>query len=428
MTGPKIIFQIKLIVFTLLFFLAAIQIFAQTKSVLMAGTSRMVITPTTPIPMSGYGGRDDPFKGVHDDIFVRAIAFSDGKNKAVLISAEVIGISEELWKGVTDALIKKTGIKKEFIMFSAVHNHAGPVLNVYNESPSPAVRAYIEELKGKIINAATEAFSNMVAVEIGAGKGECKMNINRRASNGNGKITLGRNPYQPCDHELGVIRIDDKKGTPRALLLNWPCHAVVLGPKNYMITGDWPGAASAYIEKAYGENFIAPITIGASGDINPIYGPHMDFESNNAEIFGKDAIGEDLGIRSREIAKEIKVFAAGAISASQREISLPAKEKKDGEKKQAEGDSVKVRFSVLKIGNLVFAGVSGEVFNEIGVRLRQQSPYAFTFMVTHCNGSSGYLITDSAYDEGGYEVGATRVRSGAEKAIIANLLEMINKL
>ena len=50
---------------------------------------------------------------------------------------------------------------------------------------------------------------NMVPVSIGVGKGECKMNINRRAQDGKGEITLGMNPYGPCDHEVGVIRVDD---------------------------------------------------------------------------------------------------------------------------------------------------------------------------------------------------------------------------
>ena len=82
----------------------------------------------------------------------------------------------------------------------------------------------------------------------------------------------------------------------------------------------------------------------------------------------------------------------------------------------------------MKIGNIILTGVSGEVFNEISVKMRQQSPYTNTFMITHCNGSSGYLVTDAAYAEGGYEVGSTRARSGAEKAIIDNLLEMIGAL
>ena len=103
--------------------------------------------------------------------------------------------------------------------------------------------------------------------------------------------------------------------------------------------------------------------------------------------------------------------------------------------------SLLVRLSAIKIGYIVLTGVSGEVFNQISVKMRKQSPYVFTFMITHCNGSSSYLVSDDAYPKdgvngsankyvptGGYEVGSTGARSGAEKGIIDNLLDMINEL
>ncbi len=418
---------------------------SSVKDVFLAGTAKIKITPTTPIPMSGYGGRDVPFKGVHDDLFVRVIAFSDGVNKALLITTDLIGISNSIWEITTKQITKETGIPKEYVLLSATHNHNGPGIKVYKgEDSSATIDAYIKELEGKIIMAVKEALSRLVPVSLWAGKGESKMNINRRAPDGKGDISLGRNPYAPCDHEAGVISLVDKSGKPVSIIMNWPCHGVVLGPKNYLITGDWPGAASGYVEGKFGEDFVAPVTIGASGDINPIYGPHIDFEDNNSYAYGKDAIGEDLGKESINVAKDVQVFSAAKISALQRVIALPAKPKDNGNDLQPESykeDSLQVRLSAIKIGNIVLTGVSGEVFNQISVKMRKQSPYAFTFMITHCNGSSGYLVTDDAYPRegvsgsenkyiptGGYEVGSTRAKSGAERAIIENLLEMISEL
>jgi neutral ceramidase len=416
-----------------------------SKNIFLAGTAKILITPVTPIPMSGYGGRNDPFKGVHDDLFARVTVFSDGINKAVLITTDLIGISNSIWEETTRRITKETGIKKEYILLSAVHNHSGPVLKVYDgEDTSANVTAYVEELEMKIVKATNDAVNNLVPASIGAGKGECKMNINRRAPDGSGGISLGQNPYAPCDHEVGVINVNDKSGNPLAIIMNWPCHGVVLGPKNYLITGDWPGAASRYIEDGAGGKLIAPVIIGASGDINPIYGPHIDFEDNSSYAYGKEAIGEDLGKESLRVAKSIKQFSSVKITARQRVISLPVKEERAGKYLQPgdkRDDSLTVRLSAIKIGNIILTGVSGEVFNQISVKMRKQSPYAFTFMITHCNGSSGYLVSDDAYPKagvngshnkyvptGGYEVNSTSVKAGAEKAIINNLLEMIKEL
>jgi len=414
------------------------------KNALFAGTSKVIITPQTPIPMSGYGSRKDPFKGVHDDLFARVVVFSDGENKAVLITADVIGFSNSFWEETTKLITTETGIKEEFVMLSAVHNHDGPVTRVYSKDSSAEVNAYVKDLMSKIVGATKEANNNLVPVSIGAGKGECKMNINRRAPDGKGGISLGRNPYAPCDHEVGVISVDDMTGNHLAIIMNWPCHGVVLGPHNYLISGDWPGAASRYIEEGSDGKFIAPVIVGASGDINPIYGPHIDFEENSSYSYGKEAIGEDLGKESLRVIQSIQTFSTGKISALQRVIQLQAKEKVSGNLQRPENkgdDFMEVRLSALKIGNIVLTGVSGEVFNQISVKMKNQSPYSNTFMITHCNGSSGYLVSEDAYPKagvtksedkyipvGGYEVNSTRAKTGAEKAIIENLLEMINKL
>ena len=414
------------------------------ENILFAGTSKVIITPETPIPMSGYGGRKDPFKGVHDDLYVRVVVFSDGVNKAALITADVIGFSHSFWEETTQLITKETGIRQEYIFLTAVHNHGGPVTKVYSKDTSKEVNAYVYELMNKIVVATKEADNNLIPVRIGAGRGECRMNINRRAPDGKGGVSLGQNPYAPCDHEVGVITIDDKSGKHLAVIMNWPCHGVVLGPKNYLITGDWPGAASRYIEEGSDGKIIAPVIVGASGDINPIYGPHIDFEENSSYSYGKEAIGEDLGKESLRIIKSIQTFSTGKIVASQRVIQLEAKEKANDNLQRPENKEdnfLSVRLSALKIGPIVLTGVSGEVFNQISVKMRSQSPYTNTFMVTHCNGSSGYLVSEDAYPEagvtksedkfipvGGYEVNSTKAKSGAEKAIIENLLDMINEL
>jgi len=412
------------------------------KNQLKAGTAKILITPKIPIPMSGFGGRKDPFKGVHDELYARVIVFSDGVNKAASITTELVGLSNDFWDDVTTRIQKETGIKKDFILLASVHTHSGPSTNVYNDGNTPEVAAYVEELKGKLVTGTKEAMNQMVEVKIGAGKGECKMNINRRAMDGKGNISLGINPYAPCDHEVGVIRIDDKSDKNIALMMNWPCHAVVIGPRNYQLTSDWPGSASKFAETGIGG--LSPVLVGASGDINPVYGPHIDFESNNSYAYGKEAIGEDLANESMRVMKNIKTYSTGSINAVQRVISLPGKDKGNTvglQPDRKDDGTLKVRLSALKIGNIILTGVSGELFNQISVKMREQSPYENTFMVTHCNGSSGYLVTDDSFPvtgrsgyadkttpTGGYEPGSTRAKAGGEKMIIDNLLEMINEL
>lgn len=86
-----------------------------------------------------------------------------------------------------------------------------------------------------------------------------------------------------------------------------------------------------------------------------------------------------------------------------------------------------IRLSLLVIKDIAIAGVSGEVLTNISLRLKRESPFNRTVMVTHANGSSGYLPDDAAYDQVSYEITATRVKRGcAENAIVNGFLEMMS--
>src|ERR687889_261709 len=66
----------------------------QGPGTLRAGAAKVDITPApdAALPMSGYAGRTEGFKGIHDDLNVRALVIDDGTTQAALVVCEVIGI------------------------------------------------------------------------------------------------------------------------------------------------------------------------------------------------------------------------------------------------------------------------------------------------------------------------------------------------
>ena len=314
-----------------------------------------------------------------------------------------------------------TGIKKDFILLSANHNHGGPMNKTYGDEVDPEVEKYVSELQQNIIKAVVEAEGKLQPAMIGMGVGTCTMNINRRARQADGSIWLGRNPDGPCDHDVTVVRIDDLNRNPIALFVNWPCHGTVSGQENYQITGDWMGAAARHVEKAFGDHVVVPITAGASADINPIYGPNDNF----GDIA---AIGMLVGEEVERVAHTIETFPNGAIESAKMTVKANGKkslESRFPNQKLESSDNVAINLSTLKIGTIVFAGVSGELMTEIGMRIKAESPLKNTVIITHCNGSSGYLCTNLAYPEGGYEVMVSRTMPGTEYLISENLKKMI---
>ncbi|HMG92690.1 MAG TPA: neutral/alkaline non-lysosomal ceramidase N-terminal domain-containing protein [Chryseolinea sp.] len=420
----NLLFRSARFAFSLLFALITFQSTGQSsKSTLLAGAATINITPSVPVPMSGYANRSEPSKGVHDEIFARAFVFDDGMTKACIVQADLIGFSFEFVDEISAGIEKQTAIPKANIMLVAVHNHSAPTTGAYAETLSNDLATYLTELKKKLVNVAVEAFKQRAPVSIGFGKGICTMNINRRARHAEGGIWLGRNPDGICDHDVAVARIDDANANVKGLFVNWPCHATVGGQENYLISGDWPGSTARYVNKHFQDVPVA-VTAGASGDINPIYGPGNDFRET-------DAVGLVLGEEVVKIAANITTQKMGNVKTMQREIEVPGKERSatrmPGEK-IIPGKTVKLRFSLVKVGPIVFAGISGELMTSIGMKIKKESPFNNTILLTHCNGSSGYLCTDEAYVEGGYEPMASRTMPGTEKIITSTFAEMLNGL
>src|SRR3954447_18890744 len=116
--------------------------------------------------------------------------------------------------------------------------------------------------------------------------------------------------------------------------------------------------------------------------------------------------------------------AEGVICPGKRTVQNPAS---DREYKAEDADPVPIRLSLLLINDIAIAGVSGEALTNIGLRLKRESPFNRTVLVTHCNGSSGYIPDDAAYDQVSYEITATHLKRGcAEDAIVNGLVEMMN--
>ena len=65
---------------------------------------------------------------------------------------------------------------------------------------------------------------------------------------------------------------------------------------------------------------------------------------------------------------------------------------------------------------------------EIGMAIKEASPFEHTFVITHCNGAAGYLPTRDAYIEGGYEVRSSPFAPSAAEKVVKKAVEMLHNL
>ena len=439
---------------------SALTSFAVQTGTLSAGAARVDITPPADaaLPMQGYSTRI--MQGIHDHIYVRAIVLSDGTHQAAILAWELIGMPTPVWKELSQRISKGLGIPADDLMLAAEHVHSAPSVAWAYEKGSPKTMAYTAKLEDAAFEAVRQAQANLQPAQFGFGTGKAYVNINRREfypkANASvdakaGGWSLGYNPDGPSDKTVSVLKFETLSGKPIAIFINYSVHGVVMGPLNLEISGDLPGATSRFVEQYYegktqtrgdagwdlqlqaqekvdGNGVVAIWTSGPAGDQNPIV---MD----DAEDFSMvDPLGRILGEETVRVANNITTMSAKAkIWGLQQVITCPGQTFEADLSPGAEGkfkdsEPVNIRISLLMLNNIALAGVSGEVLTPIFERLKKESPFNDTIMVTHANGLSGYIPNDDAYNHVSYEIRATNLKPGcAEGGIVNGFLNMMKQ-
>ena len=94
---------------------------------LEAGWAKRPMTPPIGTPLAGYGNRKgEPSTGVHDELFVKALVLSDGRNRAVIVASDMLIVPPNLAGMVRERVADRTEIAAGDILFNASHTHSGP--------------------------------------------------------------------------------------------------------------------------------------------------------------------------------------------------------------------------------------------------------------------------------------------------------------
>lgn len=388
---------------------------AQTGS-LRAGAAKVDISPTKDMfPLTA----GQVYGGVHDPLFARALVLDNGIKKVALISVDSTQLpyGDELIKAVTAEL----EIPPEQLILSATHDHNTPTGGPPSRDPNAPQPPYFAILKKGIVEAARQANARLQPARIGYGTGKAYVNVNRDERIGEG-YHMGYAPEGPSDKTVAVIAVTTPSGDPIAVYANYAVHAVVMFRTHTRngqveITGDIAGATSNYVEDRLG-NVVALWTSGAAGDQDPLF--KANYNQDAPDVFDEGLGGwAILDVESRRLGEEIvrvtkaiqnttdHVMLWGATTSvtcpGQRRAEPPEPGVPAGgylappNVKMVDGDLVKIPLSLLMVNDIAVAGVSGEVFTEIGQHLKRDSLFDRTMMVTLLPNGVGYIPTDKAY-------------------------------
>jgi len=400
-----------------------------------AAAVKVDITPQSPQWLMGYAARQST--GVHDPIYHRVIALDSGDTQFYLVASDLCLFSPGLYDQVAKELHDSLGIEARQIWWSVTHSHAAPEIGapgmykvLLGRSDHEWDRDYTTQVTKALTDAVRSAREKLEPARVGFATTIAMANINRRARDVDGKISLGLNPDGPVDRQVNLIRLERPDGGLIAMVLNYAMHGTVMSGQNLLISGDGPGVVSAYLEQKLG----APVLYvnGAAGNIAPIYSVYPDPRSGHLSQF-------NVLLGDRVLAAVAGMGpATGDVTMRlvEKTVDTPRKEglgwpDELGSYARTEGKPlVKLPIRFLRINDAVIWSAPVEMFCEIAMEVRDHSPFPHTFYFGYTNGWFGYLPTAKAFEEGGYEPRTSPFSPAAEadvkQGVIAFLQGMAN--
>ncbi|OGF50947.1 MAG: hypothetical protein A2231_06645 [Candidatus Firestonebacteria bacterium RIFOXYA2_FULL_40_8] len=337
---------------------------------------RKKITPVTGVRLAGYGS-DVVSDGIHDELYISGIAFSDGKSKKILLSYDLLGMDRPLVVKIRRKCAKILKIKETDVVLCCTHTHSGP-----HTRSNSKINMRNLEYSGQLVDwsaeSVTGSFDNMTAVDVYLYSADVFENVNRRVTlPGNVFAYLPFNKHLQSmvngitDPELGMVFFTKKGGSKLiSSIVNYSAHPLSSqssGESSLKITSDYPGVLRKIVERDLGG--LCVFVTGACGDLHPV-----NFESGfeKTEEMGKNLAVKVIESYSQALRiRECKLknyYLETRSTTVKLEIKNGAKSVLMPLFKNKKHEKAEIHF--LKIGDVCFVGVPGELLCEPGMEIK----------------------------------------------------------
>lgn len=453
--------------------------YGQETEGLRAGAATANITPPLGSLIVG-GWTPMPAAEVHDELHARCLVLDDGSTQIAIVLVDSVGVPREVFDRAKSIIEGATGLPKDHMLMAATHTHSaatsrGPNSMVYDEELSD----YQRFLASRIADGVRIAMHRLEPAKIAwGGVDEPSELFNRRwyvledeqrrnpfggvdqVRMNPGRSSLIR-PAGPVDPEVSFLSVQANDGRPISLLGNYSLHYVG-GVTPRTISADYFAIFSNRMGELFGTQkqfppFVGIMSNGTSGDVNNI---NFRDRGPRREPFEKmTEVGNKVAQRVYEAHGRAQFRQAATLDIRQRELTLQVRKPSDellayvktvkAKPEDAEAfhsrervyadrvlqlaespDTVQVLLQTVRIGDLSIAAIPFEVFTEIGLEIKERSPFDDTFTIELANGSYGYLPTPEQHELGGYEtwLGTNRVAKDSSRKITEAIIEMMTDM
>ncbi len=456
---------------------------------LQVGIAEVDVTPPVGFPMAGYY-HERLADGMIDPLKAKAIVFRDGETAAALVVCDLIGIATDLSREIRQRASAATGIPDPHIVVAATHSHTAPdymkELYLYlGDEPQETLRAdYIRRLIEGPVEAISQAHANAapVALRSGSAVQSTPVSFNRRFVMRDGSVRTWMNfanpnvvrSAGPIDPEIALLAIGGVADEPlRGIISNFALHLDTVGGTKW--SADYPYFIEQTLREKFPGDLISIFGTGCCGDINHA-DPHRP-ERNKA-----DMIGRSIGTSIASQIDQLPALTSTKLFVKSQTVSLPLQDASRQEversvailelaRQQAKvdffdhvtaykkiildqfrhrepyvttqehitwglsrslagtGESLTVDVTVMTIGHdVALVCLPGEVFVELGLAIKQASPFRTTLVLELANAvETIYIPHRAAYAGGSYEVTNSTLQPGSGEILVETALHLLRE-
>lgn len=443
----------------------------------VAGFARVEITP--PIGFRVAGNYFESLsQGVNDPLHARVMYVADKNHRSLVISLDVCSIGKIASQPIRDSIRRATNVPIKNIIVSATHNHAGPeyygtlrdhlhdqAVKKHGHDPAEPID-YIAFLAERLAQASRQAITNSVTAVFSVGEAKVEgLAFNRRFHMKDGTVRM--NPgfgnadivrvAGPVDTRLPVLLVRSlETNQPIGLYTTFAMHTATYGDLT-KFGADFPGVIDHRMRKKYGDDFVALFGEGTAGDIN-----HLDFVGGSRpdkwSVY--QTIGNRLSDAIEGLIPQMKKIDSPMIRVGQTVEPIPLQDVRTqelaeapsvvfappGEKtflervdawqamntarlRERDGEKLQAELQALAIGSeFAILSMPHEVFVELGMMVRDGSPFPTTAVITLAQDLDFYVPTKKAFAEGSYEVTTSSIQPGGGEQMADAAVELLKSL
>jgi neutral ceramidase len=454
---------------------------------LRVGVAEVDITPPLGYPMAGYY-HERLATGTKDPLKAKAMVWVQGDCQAALVICDLTGIAADFAVQVRQRAAEATGIPSAQIVVAATHSHTAPdyTRDLYAHLAGDTTVAdrprHAERLIEAAVAAIVQAHQNArpVVLEAGSAIQETPVSFNRRFVMRDGSVrTWMRADHPeviraagPIDPEIGMVVVRAADGEqPLAVLSNFALHLDTVGGSLW--SADYPYFIEQGVREALGADVISLFGLGCCGDINHV--DPMRSDRNSTQWIGgqlaqtmRGALADlprlartDLRVRhevvpvaletvdpqqAQQARQQLQAIRDGAKPAffdqvtAYKHVVIDRLLRDSDQEGLAEpisfglshvwsgvGSHLPVEVTVITLGDqLAIVCLPGEVFVELGLAIKQASPFRTTLVVHLANSvETIYLPTQVAYAGGSYEVTNSTVQPGSGERLAQTAVRLL---